>query len=131
MESLGAHFPAIILGICAGDLIDFSGIDTGTAHEAPPCFIHTLCKTRQPFPVTPDSRPSIIQGLMEKTRPWGMAREALNSMGGPDEFKNRLLLYLFFYNTWLCQRRLKQKTPKEALRERYSPYPGSFRFRPE
>lgn len=133
MKTLGAHFPAIILGMCAGDLIDLSGTDTGTsfAREAHTGFIHNLCKTRHLFPVTVDTNPSITQGLIEKTRLWTMAREALNSMGGPDEFKNRLLLYLFFYNTRLCQRTLKQRTPGEALRMRYMLFPGSFRFRPE
>jgi len=129
MKALYAHFPATILGMCAQDLIDLSG--TSFAHEAHACFIHNLCKTRRPFPVTPDSHPSINRDLMEKTRPWDMIREALISIGGLDEFKNRLLLYLFFYNTRLCQRTLKHKTPKEALRERYLLYPGSFRFRPE
>jgi len=131
MKTLAAHFPAVILGVCAGDLIDFSDTGTSFAHEAHTGFIHGLCKTRHFYPVTPDSHPSITQGLIEKTRPWAMAREALNSLGGPDEFKNRLLMYLFFYNTRLCQRTLKQKTPGDALRKRYMLYPGSFRFRPE
>ncbi len=131
VKALGAHFPASILGMCAQDLIDLSGTETAFAHEAHTCFIHNLCKTRHPFPVTPDSHPSITRGLMEKTRPWAMVREVLISMGGLDEFKNRLFLYLFFYNTRLCQRTLKQKTPKEALHKRYLLYPAGFRFRPE
>ena len=133
MKTLSDPFPAIILGMCAGDLIDLSATDTGIsfAHEDHSRFIHGLCLARRPFPVKADPNPSITRGLIEKNRPWAMAREALNSMGGPDEFKNRLLLYRFFYNTRLCQRTLKQETPKEALRRRYLLFPGSFRFRPE
>jgi len=133
METLTAHFPARILGVIAGDLIDISGRNTEKPpfHDAHTSFIHDLGKTGQLFYVKADHSHSLTRRRVEKGREPDLGHEVLNAAGSCDEFKNRLLDHLSFYNTRLCQRTLRHKTPEQVLQRRYLLFPGSFRSRPE
>ncbi len=57
--------------------------------------------------------------------------DGLNSPGSLLEFQSRLPEFLSEYNTMICQRALKYRTPGQALHHWYKIFPGSFRTKPE
>nr|NJM01695.1 hypothetical protein [Desulfobacula sp.] len=133
METMAARFPSRILGMIAGDLIDLSGRDTEKPrfHDAHSRFIHDLGKTGQPFYINADHSHSLTRRQLEKPGAPGPGNGVLNGEDSCTGFKTRLLDSLLFYNTRLCQRALRGKTPEQALQRRYLLFPGGFRSGPE
>lgn len=131
IRTVSLRFPVKILGMIAGDLIDLSGTDTDIASEYHNCFIQSLNKIRQPFCVMTDHGHSITRGVIKKAGLSEIPPDALRFAGSFSGFKTRLLENLSFYNTRLCQRALRQKTPRDAVQYRYKVFPGSFRCGPE
>ena len=131
ISAQSAYFPSVILGIIAGDLVDLSDTDMATAYQNHSRFIHNLYKGLESLKVMRDHSHSITRKLIENTGLSETAPDGLSPIGSSSEFKNRFLENLAFYNTRLCQRSLKQKTPAEAINCRYKYFPGSFRSRPK
>lgn len=124
----GMHqHPLQILGIIFSDPILLSDTNTDLleSNKRHSRLIQNLCK---------------IQGLKyhKKTLPFettGTLKNTYADIGShchvspPDKIRLRtvdLMKNISFYNTQLCQRTLKQKTPEQALAEHYSHFPSSF-----
>ncbi|MFA5904344.1 MAG: hypothetical protein WC836_10455 [Desulfobacula sp.] len=131
IRTISASFPSVILGMIAGGLVDLSDKEMGTACQNHSRFIQNLCKGLQSFRVMADHGHAITRELIENTRLSDTAPDGVSQIESFFEFKNLLLDHLTFYNTRLCLRSLKQKTPAEAINCRYKIFPGSFWSRPE
>lgn len=126
------HFPLTVLGIVFCDPIVLSDTDFSESNRFHAHLIQNFCSVqnlqshrKKIFPDTTLEKLRQIYGdLRRQDSPFFTTGLKLDTGSG-------LMDKIFAYNTQLCQRTLRQKTPAQALENHYKNFPGSFRQKPK
>jgi transposase-like protein len=126
------HFPMTALGIVFCDPIVLSDIDSLESNRFHGqciqnfCSVHNLQSHRQKIftDTTLEKLTQICRDLRRQDSPFFTTGLKLDTGSG-------LMDKIYTYNTQLCQRALRHKTPAQALENHYKNFPGSFRQKPK
>ncbi|MBU1341435.1 MAG: helix-turn-helix domain-containing protein [Proteobacteria bacterium] len=132
IEAFMNRFPVKLLGIITMDPIEFSGgaQDSQKIHARHNQSITAFCKARNVNCFIVKNYHSKTLNRVKKMMHTSGLHTHFKAIGSFDDLKLLMTKHMTVYNSQLCQRTLKQKTPQEKMCARYALFPGSFKSRP-